>query len=218
MNSPPDWEWEQLLDIDDSDLRLSATTQNRVSSTFPRVDNYDKIPGPAGIVQIEKKCKIADIRDGVDDGDYNFKSGPWVRAVEYVKADGGIVIGCFADIKKFIKKGKLDKAVAIIKSCTPNVLGDLNVTLKDVSGLISGTIHHKVVDDPRSNYASSELGGKSPVSRGNEEFSTKKVLSAYYIVKQANCQSVLAVMLAKAGLSVGFTYYWTDSFNSSLKF
>ncbi|PWA75909.1 hypothetical protein CTI12_AA237710 [Artemisia annua] len=149
MNSPPDWEWEQLLDIDDSDLRLSATTQNRVSSTFPRVDNYDKIPGPAGIVQIEKKCKIADIRDGVDDGDSNFKSGPWVRAVEYVKADGGIVIGCFADIKKFIKKGKLDKAVAIIKSCTPNVLGDLNVTLKDVSGLISGTIHHKVVDDPR---------------------------------------------------------------------
>ncbi|PWA46938.1 hypothetical protein CTI12_AA504110 [Artemisia annua] len=171
MNSMPDLEWEQLLDIDDSDLRLSATTQNRVSPTFPRVANYDenpirKIPGPAGIVQIQKKCKIADIRYGVDDSvmatqdyikkviddvgeDYDFKSGPWVRTVEYVKADGGIVIGCFADIKKFIKKGKLEKAVAIIKSCTPNVLGDLNVTLKDVSGLISGTIHHKVVDDLR---------------------------------------------------------------------
>lgn len=159
MNSPEDWEWEQLLDIDDSDLRLSATTQNRVSSTFPRVDNYDENP-------VMKIHDPVGIQDGVDDGvmatqdyvrkviddvgvDSDFQSGPWVSAVEYVKAEGGIVIGCFADIKKFIKKGKLDKVVAIIKSCTPNVLGDLTVTLKDVSGLISGTIHHKVVDDPR---------------------------------------------------------------------
>lgn len=62
-----------------------------------------------------------------------------------MNADGGIVTGCFADIKKFCKKGKLDKVVAIIKSCTPNALGDLTVTLKDLSGSISSTIHHKVL-------------------------------------------------------------------------
>ena len=37
----------------------------------------------------------------------------------------------------------------MIKSCTPNILGDLTVTLKDVSGVMSGTIHHKVVNDER---------------------------------------------------------------------
>lgn len=158
MNSPPDCEWEQFLDIDDSDLRLSATTQSKVSFTTSKVENYDenhfsKIPGPAGMVGVDVSVLATQeyVKKLIDDvgEDPDFKSGPWVSAVEYVKADGGIVIGCFADIKSFIKKGKIDKAVAIIKSCTPNVLGDLNVTLKDVSGLITGTIHHKAVDDDR---------------------------------------------------------------------
>ncbi|GKA99900.1 transposase, MuDR, MULE transposase domain protein [Tanacetum coccineum] len=36
--------------------------------------------------------------------------------------------------------------VAIVKSCSPNMLGDLNVTLKDLLGTIPGTIHYKVLD------------------------------------------------------------------------
>ncbi|GJS39567.1 putative ribonuclease H-like domain-containing protein [Tanacetum coccineum] len=59
----------------------------------------------------------------------------------------GIVSGCFVDIKKFCKNGKLDKVVAIIKSCTPNALGDLTVTLKDLSGTISSSINYKVLTD-----------------------------------------------------------------------
>ncbi|GKF11308.1 transposase, MuDR, MULE transposase domain protein, partial [Tanacetum coccineum] len=35
---------------------------------------------------------------------------------------------------------------AIVKSCSPNALGDLNVTLKDLSGTVLGTIHYKVLD------------------------------------------------------------------------
>ncbi|GKC98263.1 transposase, MuDR, MULE transposase domain protein [Tanacetum coccineum] len=35
---------------------------------------------------------------------------------------------------------------AIVKSCSPNALGDLNVTLKDLSGTVPGTIHYKVLD------------------------------------------------------------------------
>ncbi|GKD07766.1 ribonuclease H-like domain-containing protein, partial [Tanacetum coccineum] len=42
----------------------------------------------------------------------------------------------------YLKNGKLEQVVAIIKSCTPNALGDLIVTLKD----LSGTIHHKVIN------------------------------------------------------------------------
>ncbi|GJS81640.1 transposase, MuDR, MULE transposase domain protein, partial [Tanacetum coccineum] len=41
---------------------------------------------------------------------------------------------------------KLKQVVAIVKSCSLNALGDLNVTLKDLSGTIPGTIHYKVLD------------------------------------------------------------------------
>ncbi|GJW79115.1 hypothetical protein Tco_0140797 [Tanacetum coccineum] len=58
----------------------------------------------------------------------------WVTAVEFVNVDGGIVSGCFGDIKKFCKNGKLDKVAAIIMSCTQNAMGDLTITLTDLSG------------------------------------------------------------------------------------
>ncbi|GKC45973.1 GPCR kinase [Tanacetum coccineum] len=51
--------------------------------------------------------------------------------------------GCLGDIENYLKNGKLEQVVAIIKSCTPNDLGDLAVILKD----LSGTIHHKVIND-----------------------------------------------------------------------
>ena len=158
MNSPPNW--EELLDIDDSDLQLSAPTQNTQNMVHI-------IRGPAGIVRTANIHKTKDIPEGVNDDvmetneyickvvhdvdeDPDFNSGPWVRAVEYMKPEENcLMIGYFANVKKFIKKGKLDKVVAIIKSCTPNVLGDLTVTMKDVSGLMSGTIHHKVLNDER---------------------------------------------------------------------
>ncbi|KAM0037555.1 putative recombination protein [Helianthus debilis subsp. tardiflorus] len=39
------------------------------------------------------------------------------------------------------------QVVAVIKSCTPNGLGDMTVTLKDPTGTVSGTIHHKVLTE-----------------------------------------------------------------------
>ncbi|GKA18168.1 GPCR kinase [Tanacetum coccineum] len=51
------------------------------------------------------------------------------------------------DIQYFLKKEKLEQVVAIVKSCSPNVLGDLNVTMKDLSGTIPGTVHHKVIGE-----------------------------------------------------------------------
>ncbi|GJZ60591.1 reverse transcriptase zinc-binding domain-containing protein [Tanacetum coccineum] len=37
------------------------------------------------------------------------------------------------DIKNYLKNGKLEQVIAIIKSCTPNALGDLSITLKNLS-------------------------------------------------------------------------------------
>ncbi|GJS64704.1 hypothetical protein Tco_0679268 [Tanacetum coccineum] len=74
------------------------------------------------------------IEDVGEDGD--FTRAPWLSVIDYVNVDGGIVTGCFGDVKKFLKNGKLEKVVTVIKSCTPNALGDLTVTLKDLSGTI----------------------------------------------------------------------------------
>ncbi|GKC94369.1 hypothetical protein Tco_1159811 [Tanacetum coccineum] len=150
MNSPPDYEWEQLLDIDDSDLSLTL-----------RKSRLGQYPVPAGIVQATKLRKQSDIHEGRDEfvlsaqeyirkvvGDEDFKVGSWVSMVEFVNANGGgIVNGCLGDIKNYLKNRKLEQVVAIIKSCTPNSLGDLTVTLKDLSGTIPGTIHYKFVNE-----------------------------------------------------------------------
>ncbi|GKD42048.1 GPCR kinase [Tanacetum coccineum] len=77
--------------------------------------------------------------------DEDFKSGSWVSAIDYVNANGGTASGCLGDIKNFLKNGKLDQVVAIVKSYSLNVTGDLTVTMKDLSGIIHGTIHHKFI-------------------------------------------------------------------------
>ncbi|GJU27685.1 putative nucleotidyltransferase, ribonuclease H [Tanacetum coccineum] len=154
-------ECEEGLDIDDSDLRLTpvvcpsnnphivpkitTTTQTLFLSQNNQVDIYVVKPiriilGHAGIVQTAKLHKLVDTREGGEES---------VIAIDYVNVDGGIVTGCFGDVKKCLKNGKLDKIVVVIKSCTPNALGDLTVTLKDLSGTISDTIHYKVLTEER---------------------------------------------------------------------
>ncbi|GKD52798.1 transposase, MuDR, MULE transposase domain protein, partial [Tanacetum coccineum] len=70
-----------------------------------------------------------------------------VTALEFINDGGEIKGGCFGDIKSYLKNGKNEKVVAIITSCTPNVICDMNVTLKDPSGTMSSTIHYKVLLD-----------------------------------------------------------------------
>ncbi|GJX10243.1 ribonuclease H-like domain-containing protein [Tanacetum coccineum] len=183
MSSDPNYQWEDLLDIDDSDLPLTLVLRPcnrhvRETITITSTQNTDGIvqveeveekpvriiPGPAGIVQLAKIRKQSDIHEGGDDSvlstqeymkqvvedvgeDEDFNSGSWVGATEYVKANGGIVSGCLGDIKTFLKNGKLEQVVAIIKSCSPNALGDLKVTVKDLSGTLAGSIHYKVINE-----------------------------------------------------------------------
>ncbi|GKC04462.1 hypothetical protein Tco_0996072 [Tanacetum coccineum] len=150
MSLDPNYEWEQLLDINDSDIPLTLVlrpcnshVRETTTTTTTQVEEAPVIiygpacivlveekpvriiPGPAGIVQATKMLKQRDIVlgwDGVvmstqeymkkmveDVGeDEDFKSGVWVSMIEYVNANGGI-------------------------SCTLNALGDLTVTVKDLS-------------------------------------------------------------------------------------
>nr|GEY67653.1 transposase, MuDR, MULE transposase domain protein [Tanacetum cinerariifolium] len=66
--------------------------------------------------------------------DDDFKSAAWVSATNYVNAFGGTITGFLGDVDNFLKKGKLEQIIGIVKSCSPNMLGDLNVTLKDLLG------------------------------------------------------------------------------------
>ncbi|GJU23504.1 zf-CCHC domain-containing protein [Tanacetum coccineum] len=160
--------WELSLDIDDSDLHLTPVLRPSSSTCAPPSPSTPNtgriIPGPAGIVQQAKMLKEKVFILGLDGAlmstqeymqkvvedvgeDEDFNSGAWVSATNYVNANGGTVTGCLGDIKNFLKNGKLDQVVAIVKSCSPNVIGDLTVTMKDLSGTIPGTIHHKVIGE-----------------------------------------------------------------------
>nr|GEX38396.1 hypothetical protein [Tanacetum cinerariifolium] len=108
------------------------------------------IPGPTGILQLVQLRKTSEIREGGHNGemstqeyvrkiteeaseDDHFTRGPRLSAVQYLAAEGSIAASCFGELKTFIKNGKLEKVVVVIKSCTSNMLGDLTVTLKDLS-------------------------------------------------------------------------------------
>ncbi|GJU65526.1 phosphoenolpyruvate/phosphate translocator 2, chloroplastic-like protein [Tanacetum coccineum] len=127
---------------------LSGST--RVEPSFSTPNPVRIIPGPAGIVQQAKMLKekvfifysdgalmstqeyMQKVVEDVGEDD-DFKSGAWVSATNYVTATGGTVTGCLGDIKNFLKKGKLDEVVTIVKSCSPNDIDDLNVTERSLS-------------------------------------------------------------------------------------
>ncbi|GJS45941.1 5-oxoprolinase-like protein [Tanacetum coccineum] len=173
-------------------VQLSSNTR---AEPYPSTPNPVRIiPGPAGIVQqaklLKEKVFILDsdgalmstqkymqkiIEDVGEDDDFN--SGAWVSATNYVMAFGGTVNGCLGDIDKFLKKGKLDHIVAIVKSCSPNMLGDLNVTLKDISGTIPGTIHHKVIGE--GGYGKDITVGAAMILKNVSVFTPK--LSEHYL-------------------------------------
>nr|GFB69856.1 hypothetical protein [Tanacetum cinerariifolium] len=158
--------WGYTLDIDDSDLHLTPalSSSTRVEPSTSTLNPVRIILGPAGLIQqarlLKEKVFILDL-DGalmstqqymekvVEDvgDDDEFKSAAWVSATNYVNAFGGTVTGCLGDVDNFLKKRKLEQIVGIVKSCSPNMLGDLNVTMTDLLGTIPGTIHYKVIGE-----------------------------------------------------------------------
>nr|GEU64830.1 hypothetical protein [Tanacetum cinerariifolium] len=74
----------------------------------------------------DEKAREEKIRQKqADDDEYFMEFGAWVSATNYVNAFGGTVTGCLEDNDNFLKKGKLEQVVAIVKSCSLNAFGDL---------------------------------------------------------------------------------------------
>ncbi|XVF09460.1 hypothetical protein REPUB_Repub07fG0094600 [Reevesia pubescens] len=138
----------------------------------PSLSSPTLIPGPAAAVQAAMLRKLQNksnpfcngddplstqeyIRRAVEDpgpeGD-EFSRDPWLFTLEYIDRQGlgyddGTIGTPLSSIKTDLKidNTKVDKVVAVIKSCTPNGLGDFMVTLKDPTGTINASIHRKVL-------------------------------------------------------------------------
>nr|GEX56096.1 hypothetical protein [Tanacetum cinerariifolium] len=157
-------EKEMLFSENRTNLTFVLSSSTRVEPSTSTLNPVRIILGPAGLVQqarlLKEKVCILDldgalistqqymekvVEDVGDDDD--FKSAAWVSATNYVNAFGGTVTGCLRDVNNFLEKGKLEQIVGIVKSCSPNMHGNLNVTLKDLSGTIPETIHYKVIGE-----------------------------------------------------------------------
>nr|GEU81431.1 hypothetical protein [Tanacetum cinerariifolium] len=156
-------QWELSLDIDNSVLRLTPIQEGRGDSVLSTQEYMKKVVENVG-----------------DDED--FKSGSWVSATDYVNANGGIVSGCLGNIKKFLNKGKLNQVVAIVKSCSLNALGNLTVTMKDLSGIIPGTIHQKVIGE--GGYGKDITVGAALILANVSIFSPKPSMHYFNITKK----------------------------------
>ncbi|GJS09929.1 hypothetical protein Tco_0366725 [Tanacetum coccineum] len=148
-----------------------------------------------------KLCKIADTREGGEESiistqeyirkviedvgeDDDFTRVTSLSMLDYVNVDGGIVTSYFGDVNKFLKNGKLEKVIAAIKSCTPNALGDLTVTLKDFFGTISGTIHYKMLTEER--FAKAITIGVALILYNVSVFSPKQSTHHYLNITKKN--------------------------------
>ncbi|GKF03697.1 hypothetical protein Tco_0030620 [Tanacetum coccineum] len=169
-------ECEQALDIDDSDLRLTPVLSKLVDI---------QEGGEESVMSTQEYIRKV-IEDVGEDDDFTCAS--WLSAIDYVNVDGGIVTGCFGDAKKFLKNGKLEKVVAIIKSCTLNELGDLTVTLKDLFGTIFGTIHYKVITEERLTKAITV--GAALILHNVSVFSPKQSTHHYLNITKKNLVKV----------------------------
>ncbi|GKA26144.1 ribonuclease H-like domain-containing protein [Tanacetum coccineum] len=125
MSSEPNYQWEDLVDIEDSDLPLTRVLRpcNRhVRETITITSNQNTDGADDSVLSTQEYMKQV-VEDVGEDEDFN------------------------RDIKTFLKNGKLEQVVTIIKSCSPNALGDLKVTVKDLVGTLVGLIHYKVINE-----------------------------------------------------------------------
>ncbi|GKE32288.1 transposase, MuDR, MULE transposase domain protein, partial [Tanacetum coccineum] len=109
------------------------------------------------------------IEDVVEDDDFTRAS--WLSVLDYVNVDRGNVTSCFGDVKKFLKNRKLEKVIAVIKSC-----------------IISGTIHYKVLTDER--FAKAIIVGAALILHNVSVFSPKQSTHHYLNITKKNMAKV----------------------------
>ncbi|KAK7370114.1 hypothetical protein VNO80_12170 [Phaseolus coccineus] len=144
--------WE-ALDIDDSDPSAFLRPCNTHSSSS------SLIPGPAGAVQAVMSNRSRDhplptqefIRRVGRESHRDFSTNPWLCAIQFVRSQGIVDADDVAHgtpLNSIKNTERVPLFVAVIKSCTPNGLGDMTITLKDPTNTVSASVHRKVFAQP----------------------------------------------------------------------
>nr|GEX02659.1 hypothetical protein [Tanacetum cinerariifolium] len=163
--------WEYSQDIDDSDLHLTPGVRFS-NSTHVKQSPYTTnpvtiIPGPSGVVHVSSSTRVEPSTSNLNPiriipGLTGLvQQAKLLKEMIFILDPNGALMSTqqymdkvvedvgddddFKNVDNFLKNGKLEQVVGIVKSCSPNMLGDLNVTMKDLSGTIPRTIHYKVI-------------------------------------------------------------------------
>ncbi|BAT72626.1 hypothetical protein VIGAN_01004700 [Vigna angularis var. angularis] len=144
--------WE-ALGVDESDLSAFLRPCNAQSTSS------SLIPGPAGAVQavMSNRCRDDPLptqefirRVGLE-GHRDFSTNPWLCAIRFVCSQGMVDADDVAHgtpLNSIKNTERVPLVVAVIKSCTPNGLGDMKITLKDPTATVSASVHRKVLAQP----------------------------------------------------------------------
>ncbi|XP_043700401.1 uncharacterized protein LOC122651143 [Telopea speciosissima] len=133
----------------------------------PSTSSLRLLPGPAGALQAamhrharyrEQKFSCSQeqiptqeflrrVHEG-GDGDEDFRTNSWLCALDFLGGGDGVALRSpLRSIKPRVGIEKVPQVVAVIKSCVPNGLGDLIVSLKYPTGTVSASIHRKVLTE-----------------------------------------------------------------------
>jgi len=132
--------WE-ALDVDDTDLSAFLRPCNANSSSSAL------IPGPAGAVQAVMSNRSCDeplptqefIRRVGCESHRDFSTNAWLCAIQFVRSQGIVDADDVAHgtpLNSIKNTERVPLVVAVIKSCTPNGLGDMKITLKVLTLLL----------------------------------------------------------------------------------
>ncbi|KAL7114618.1 hypothetical protein ACP275_04G132100 [Erythranthe tilingii] len=127
-------------------LRKELDRQNHKISNYPdhNGDDFSGKHHSDGVISTQEYIRRA--MEDTAEFDDDFTCEPWLSAVQFLRGDNGRVRSTpISSIKKCIEGGKVVQVVAVVKSCTPNGLGGLMVLLKDPTGTVGASVHHKVL-------------------------------------------------------------------------
>ncbi|KAK3126779.1 hypothetical protein QOZ80_7AG0562330 [Eleusine coracana subsp. coracana] len=156
--------WEDALDVDDSDLRLSPLSSSRPllsSSTTAAAPHPDKssrpshdqrIPGPASAIQDAMRVQDSGVapflrRADAQGVDADFVRHPWLCALQFLGKDRAWERPGIKGIKVDRELNRAPLVAGVVTSCKPNGVGDLLLTIKDPTDSIGASAHRKVLSE-----------------------------------------------------------------------
>ncbi|XP_057515041.1 uncharacterized protein LOC130796693 isoform X2 [Amaranthus tricolor] len=220
MEMEEPWEALDLDETDISSstsILRRCTQQPSISSQSPQpslppptqstttVSRRRLIPGPAAAIQaamhrIEQSnlnqnhfSQISTqryIQRVQQDADEEFSRNPWLFALDFLRRQSVLNTTPLSAINKYANAERFDKVVAIVKSCTPNGLGDMIVTLKDPSDTIGASVHGKVFSV--GDFGNFISVGTILILRKVVAFSSS-CTSSYLNITRSNIEKVISV-------------------------